>query len=247
MLLAVLAATLTVFHPAPLSEPYRAHHGAPMIATAATPAAPRCATSAPSTAAGYTAMFAGLDQREFGAADVGLSVVLSGGRSVWLFGDTFSTGRFVHSSAIVQDGGCLHVSNGGAQLLPNDDARHIYWVFAAEAVGGDAALVWGRSVTLTGKGPWDFEDGGAYRGYLVQFDATGDATILHKGPKVKSPAPDPGPMVMLGDHHFGYSIKAHPEARLASGKVLTSMAQNWDDGVLHPTEDYRLIFSEKAR
>ena len=39
----------------------------------------------------------------------------------------------------------------------------------------------------------------------VKVDTRGDLTFLRWGQREVSPAPDPGSMVMLGDHHFGYS------------------------------------------
>ena len=202
-----------------------------------------CAAPTPTTAAGFQAMFATVDTREFGAADVGISVKV-GGRSVWLWGDTFSEGRFVHSTAITQDRGCLRVSHGGAQLLPNDDAQHIYWIQSATS---DRSTPYGKppSVVITGSGAWDFRDGGFSRTAVTHLDADGDLTFVRWGAPVVSPAPDPGPLYVLGPHHYGYSVQTHPEFRLASGKTLVSMAQNWDDGVLHPFTDYRVLFSER--
>ena len=72
-----------------------------------------------------------MSPEQWGAADVSISVQLLDGRALWLYGDTFSTKRFVHSTAIVQDRGCLHVANAGDQLLPNDDDTHIYWIHDA--------------------------------------------------------------------------------------------------------------------
>lgn len=207
------------------------------------PAKATCAP-APTTAAGYAAMFATVDPAEFGAADVGISVPLADGRVVWLWGDTFSQGRFVHSTAITQDGGCLHVSHAGAQLLPNDDASHIYWIQSARAKGSTVAIT-ARSVVLTGKGAWDFRDGGFSRTATTRIDAAGNLTFVRWGAKIKSPAPDPGRLVALGPHHYAYSFQTHPWARLASGKTLTSNAQNWDDGKVRPFSEYRLMFSER--
>lgn len=79
---------------------------------------------APATADGYAQMFDQLDPAQWQAADVGITVAMPDGRSVWLWGDTFSEGRFVHSSAIIQTGSLLTVSHQGAQLLPDDGERY---------------------------------------------------------------------------------------------------------------------------
>lgn len=164
---------------------------------------------------------------------------------VWLFGDTFSTGRFVHSTAIVQTGGCLHVSHRGVQLLPNDSPSRIYWVRSARWYAG-ALRVTARLTILTGTGPWDFHDGGAQRTFTVTIDRAGDARVVRRGPLERSPAPNPGPMYRLDGqpHHFGYGRHVHPELRLSGGRVLVTICQNWDDGRLHPLRDYAPIFTQ---
>lgn len=220
--------------PAPIAD--RAAHRSPA----------RCAALAPTSVAGYTAMFAAVDPAAWGAGDVAISVPV-GPRSVWLYGDTFATGRFVHSSAITQDAGCLHVSRGGAQLLPNDDATHIYWVTSATSAPAGQVVVRARAIVLTGTGGWDFRDGGFSRDATTTLDAAGDLTFVSWGPRLRVPAPDPGPMYSYGPHHFGYGRLTHPELALASGAVLVSVSQNWDDGTLHRFADYRPIFSEARR
>lgn len=207
-----------------------------------------CFKATPTTAQGFANMFASVSTKEWGAADVSISVPLSDGRSVWLYGDTFSEGRFVHSTAIVQTKGCLHVSNGGAQLLPNDDDRHIYWIESGKQIIAGRLSVRARGVEITDpSNPWGFKDAGFSRDALVTVDYYGNLHFVSWGPKIVSPAPDPGQFVKLDDnpHHFGYSERAHPEFKLASGKTLWTTCQNWDDGVLHPFADYRPIFSER--
>jgi hypothetical protein len=161
---------------------------------------------------------------------------------VWLYGDTFSTGRFVHSTAIVQDKGCLHVSHAGAQLLPNDDAKHIYWIDSARPVPGGLAVK-ARAISLTGTCAWCFRDGGYYRTALVTVSRSGDAAFQRWTGRVVSAAPDPGWMYPYGPHHFGYARHVHPEFKLAGGGALVTTCQNWDDGVLHPMASYRPIFT----
>jgi hypothetical protein len=241
--LAIGASALT--HGAPAAQPAAAHPAA----TAATVALLRrtepvsCIKKAPTTTAGYTAMFAALPTALWGAAD-GAESLKVGARSVWFFGDTASTGRFVHSTAITQAGGCLHVSHGGAQLLPNDNPSHIYWIESARAVSATRVDVTARTVTLTGTGGWDFADGGYDRTAVTSLNATGDLTFSRWGPKVASPVPNPGPMYVYGPHHFGYGRHTHPELPLASHKMLVSTNQNWDDGHVHPYSAYRTLFTQ---
>lgn len=222
--------------------------------TSAAPA-PRCSAPAPSSAAGYRRMFDNLPAGQWGAADVAISKRLPDGRVLWLFGDTFSAGRFVHSSAIVQDRGCLHVVNAGKQLLPNLDPRHIFWIGSVRVEVGIGITVTARAITLTGRGPWDFRDGGYDQEFTFDLDAAGDvqgggkgtfggALANPVGPRLYEPAPDPGPMRIFGPHHFGYAEHRHPEAHLASGRTLVTICQNWDDRQPHALADYRPIFTE---
>jgi hypothetical protein len=227
-----------VAHPAADTTPAPAH--------TATKAAVTCTAPAPTSATGFTTMFAAVPPAQWGAADVSISVPLTGHRSVWLYGDTFSTGRFVHSTAIVQTGGCLHVSHAGAQLLPNDDATHIYWIQSAVARTGGLSIT-ARAITLTpGGGVWGFADAGYQRTAYATVNAAGDVTFARWTSKTVTPAPNPGALYSLGDgntHHFGYARHTHPEFKLTSGLTLTTTCQNWDDG-LHPVAQYRPIFTE---
>lgn len=205
----------------------------------------RCSTPAPTTASGYTQLWAGLDTAQWGAADGAESIPMPDGRIVWLYGDTFSNGRFAHSTAIVQTKGCLHVSHAGAQLLPNDDVHHIYWIeYGTPTSGG--LLIRARSVVLTGTCGWCFADGGFTHTAYVTLDRWGNLTFRRWVALTHDAAPDPGPLYDVGGpaHHFGYNRLAHPEARLASGAMLYTTCQNWDDGKYHPYASYRPIFTE---
>ena len=214
------------------------------LAAASVPAP--CAKKAPATAAGYARMFAALPTRQWGAADGALSLKV-GTRSVWFYGDTFSDGRFVHSTAITQNRGCLHVSHAGAQLLPNDNPSHIYWIqsAASTATKPTRITIRARAVTLTGTKAWAFRDGGYDRVAVATLNAAGDLTFAYWGRKIAAPVPDPGPMYIYGPHHFGYGRRTHPELKLASGKMLVTTCQNWDDNVLHPPSAYRVLFTER--
>lgn len=246
--LTVLASVLSFALASPsTAEEVPVRWGGPSVASVQAPVTTRCDKPAPSTAAGYARLWETLPADQWGAADVSISVPLRDGRVLWLYGDTFSAGRFVHSSAIVQDGGCLHVSKGGAQVLANDRADHIYWIHDARQRSDGLVAIRARLINLTGQGVWAFEDGGAWRTTLVRVSAAGDVVPVQRGPLVKGAAPDPGPMYRLDDNprHFGYARESHPWAKLTSGKTLTTTCQNWDDGVLHPMAEYRPIWSER--
>lgn len=213
-----------------------------------------CSTPAPDTPAGYAAMLnnTASPNSVWGAADLSISVPLPDGRDVWLYGDTFeSTGAFPHSTALVQDRGCLHVSNNGAQLLPNDDPQHIYWIASARQawrVGPNAINVTATAITLTGTGVWDFQYAGHMRTARVTINSEGDATFRFWVSDVVEPMPDPGPLFACETpqlpYHYCYSKHTHPEAHLADGKTLVTMCQGWTDG-LHPVADYRPLYSEQ--
>jgi hypothetical protein len=237
---------------------------APSVARVVAPAPAGCSKLAPVTVSGYSSMFAGIDQAVWGAADGALSLQV-GAVSVWLFGDTFSSGpdgrgRFVHSTAITQDGGCLHVSHQGAQLLPNGrtelapTAVHpslIYWIEGGRVTGPSTLEIAARAVRLVGTGPWDFRDAGYTRIAAVSLNAAGDLTFLRWIARFVRPAIDPGPMINCDapappqPHHFCYGRHAHPELHLADGRTLVTVSQNWDDGIRHPFPDYRPVFSER--
>lgn len=234
-----------------------------------------CTTPAPTTAAGYASAWAALPSSQWGAADVSISTKLLDGRDVWLYGDTVTASTtdgvgtpahphwtgFVHSTAITQDRGCLHVSHTGGQLLPNDDATHIYWIESATALTGDWAnwvKVKARLIVLTGTGAWAFQDGGADRTASVYVRPNGDVDFIGwDSSPVPGPAPDPGPFYPANPnvaHHFAYARHTHPELTLASHKTLTTTCQNDDDPIIvtssgawllpHPLAWYRPLWTE---
>lgn len=209
-----------------------------------------CARPAPSTAAGYADLFGTLDPRVWGAADVSISVPLPDGRELWLYGDTMSgadpqhLSGFVHSSAIVQSRGCLHVADGGRQLLPNVDPDHWYWIQGASA-HGTAVTMTARLIARTGPGPWGFADAGSTATFTAMVDAGGDLHLTGTPTVVAAPAPDPGPMLRLDGrpHHFGYARVVHPDLPLSGGRVLATTCQNWDGPGASGWADYRPLFS----
>jgi len=220
-------------------------------ASASTLALSTCQRPAPTTAAGYGTLFADLDPAQWGGGDGALTITL-GRRTVWLFADTLSVGRFVHSSAIVQDGGCLHVSHGGAQLLPDEPSvtgrPRIFWVHSARAARPDAIAVTARAIDLVGNGPWDFRDAGYFRTALVTVDDHGDVTFARWLDRRQSAPPDPGPLLDCETpapptpHHLCYGQHRHPALRLAGGRMLVTVSQNWDDGVPRPLVQYQPLF-----
>ena len=205
-------------------------------ATAATPtrpAAPLTPLPAPTTAQGYARMFAALPADQWGAADLGITVPL-GRRSVWLFGDTFSNDYgMVHSTAITQDGGRLHVSHQGQQLLPDEgtDAagrKVIYWIETARARDAHHLLVSAEQVSIGAANSWDFHRANVRdRQALLTVSANGDVTFT----RWLGWVPDPHISTWfegLGQPgHIGYAKHAHPELRLAGGAHLVTEAQNW--------------------
>lgn len=207
---------------------------------------PACTTPAPTTAAGYTRAFASLPASQWGAADVALSVPLPDGRIVWLWGDTLRAGPMVHSSAIVQTRGCLHVSRAGAQLLPNTSPTLIYWITGARTVGPGRLRVAARQIRLTGHCAWCFADNGLTRYATVTIDQDGDATFRGWSAVETHERLDPGPMIVYGPHHIGYQRRVHPEITLADGRHLVTTCQNWDDGRTHRLADYRPILAEES-
>lgn len=209
----------------------------------------RCPEPAPTTVLDYERLFSTVPSDQWGAADVSISVPLPDGRDVWLYGDTFTTsGHFFHSTAIVQDGGCLHVSNAGAQLLPDDDPKHVYWITSAVLSSSSTILVTAQAITLTGPGVWGFQDRGYARTAEVTVSPTGDLSFT--GWTTVTPGAVPAsPLLRIpgntDPHRFGYGLRLHPEARLADGATLTTISTNWDDLAPHPMISYRPVFGEE--
>ncbi|MGL5825537.1 MAG: hypothetical protein ACRCYU_12095 [Nocardioides sp.] len=204
----------------------------------------RCHKPAPATAAAYDALWLSLPDDEWGGGDVSISVPLADNRVVWLYGDTFSSGRMVHSSAVVQIGGCVRAANRGVQVLPNRADGSYYWIEAARAVDRDTLHISAEETRTTGTGAWSFQ----YTGYtaVAEVDVTpgGDLTFRRWVSRTQQPAADPGTLIDLPGPSFGYSVRSHPWARLASGETLYTMAQNYDDGLLRPPTAYRPLWHE---
>jgi hypothetical protein len=184
-------------------------------------------------------MFARTSVSEWAGGDTALTVTL-GRRHVWLFSDTLSTGRFVHSTAVTQTAGCLHVSHHGAQLLP-DSATGWYWITSAAAYGPSTLRIKAMTVRRTGAGPWDFTTGRSRYAIAVVRPA-GDVTFSRWLPGTLASDEATGVLARVGPGHVTYGRVVHRDIRLADGHYLVTVCQNWDDGVLHPLRQYAPLF-----
>lgn len=228
---------------------------APLLTGCADDPAPRltrCTAPAPASAAGYARLWDMIPDDQWAGGDVGISVLLPDGRSVWLYGDSWRPGAAdhvysVHSAAVVQDRGCVHASNGGAQLLPNEDATHVYWIESAALSGGQLVLR-ARCVQLTGRGAFAFADAGFSRIFTVTVSARGNLRVVRRSARIESAAAPPGrfftaagrPTATPEHDHFFYARHSHPEAHLAGGRrTLVTLAQGWDDGRLHTVPSWK--------
>jgi hypothetical protein len=208
------------------------------------------ATPAPTTVQGYRDMFDQVPVAEWGGADVSISVKMPDGRIVWLYGDTLSGNNgFVHSTAIVQDGGNLYVSHGGEQLLPDDEPHEgrerIYWIETAEVIGHDTILIKAQRTSIGTESVWDFHrDGEKSRAAIVKVEPNGDVTFDRWIGWTK--APDlPKDFVILGPNHFKYQPVVHEHIPLAGGGHLKTWSQNWDDSFAdHVEPDGSLSFKD---
>jgi DNA topoisomerase IB len=195
---------------------------------------------APKTAKGYQKMWDALDNAEWGGADISISTPLKDGRRLWLYGDTLSENNgFVHSTAIVQDGGTLHVSNGGKQLLPNDEPsggrENIYWIEKAQTREDGTVAVWAAPMSIGTDSVWDFRrDDPRSRVAIVSVDDEGNANF-DRWAGFRAAPPDSmidhggDDMEVVGPNHYTYQGFTH-DIRLANGEYLRTVNQNWDDG-----------------
>lgn len=204
---------------------------------------------APRTAAGYQQLWSTLDPIEWGAGDVSLSVRMPSrdGRitRVWLYGDTLRDGGIlVHSSAITQVGGSLHVSRHGNQLLPNGIDGSIYWIDDAQRVDGTARTIRlkARSMLVGDGGFWDFQDNGYWRYANVRLQDNGDVVFAQWVGKEFTDPPPPAYFEVDPDNpdHLYYSFRQH--VKLPDGQILRTKCQGWQDSQLHGWEASRPIF-----
>lgn len=103
----------------------------------------------------------------FVGADVGASVELSDGRSIWVFGDTIRAAGapgppLVRNSMLVVDSACIRAvstPDGGA-VIPDARDGTGYWPVTVDhlaVAGGDRVAVGLFRVRATGAGTWDFD------------------------------------------------------------------------------------------
>lgn len=196
----------------------------------------------PTTVAGYQRMFDRVDTAQWGGADISYSMDLPDGRRVWLYGDTLSGNHgLVRNTAIVQDGGTLHVSHGGKQVLPSEPTKNgrttIYWPETA-SVGADGDLrIVAAPISAGSKSVWDFHRTGPAtksRVAVVDVDAKGNLTFRkwtgwQARPDIDYDETGPSDIRILGPNHWGYAETTHPNITLTDGSRLITMSQNWDD------------------
>ena len=215
----------------------------------------------PTTVAGYQKMFDKVPVAQWGGGDVGISHLMPDGRRIWLYGDTVSGNNgFVHSTALVQTGGKLHVSQGGKQLLPNsgkdpaDPSRElIHWIDGVKQGPTPNTLVVSSMQMSVGKAnPWDFRKTreGQSKKALVKVDGAGNLTFVKWqgwGPVPQKNNPHlANDFQTVGPNHYTYGKVTH-DIKLADGSKLTTTSQNWDDPMTnHLNPDGSLKYSDWA-
>lgn len=216
---------------------------------------------APTTAKGYAKMFdEQVSTTIWGGADVSISVGMPDGRRVWLYGDTLSEKNgFVHSTAITQREGRLHVSDDGKQLLPNGATKNgrqtIYWIETAKATGKNRLEITSAPTSIGTKNVWDFYRADKRsRVAIAEVDATGNVKFVKwkgytKAPEISTDGED---VKVEGPNHYSYATVIH-NIKLKNGNYLTTRAQNWDDPIenhIGPNglrfKDWRPTFSEST-
>lgn len=128
----------------------------------------KCSKPAPTTAAGYQAMFNAKNDMSWSGGDQASSVRLPDGRVLWTFADTiqgkqtskggYAPGwRMVHNSFVIQDKGCLTGVNGknGREVIPNASSTQWYWPQHA-VIDGGKLIVFSTRVKKAGSGALGF-------------------------------------------------------------------------------------------
>lgn len=197
-------------------------------------------TPAPTSAKDFSLLWEKeVKPEEWGGADVSLSVKITDGRTAWLYGDTPSINNgFVNSSAIVQDGGNLHVSHGGKQLLPKGKAKDssgyhtVYWIEAARSAPDNGIIATVAETAIGGKSVWDFKrvNPNSWE-VLLKVTPTGDIDFVRWLKETAAPQLDHTLITFdkTNRHHFAYGKQEHQQFSLSSGKTLLTYSQNWDD------------------
>ncbi len=156
----------------------------------------------------------------FVGADVGASVQLSDGRSVWVFGDTIRAAsvpgpEMVHNSMMVVDKKCIRVvstPDGGA-VVPDGPDGVGYWPTTIDHLavpGGDKVAVGLMRVSPHGPGTWDFTIlGSALAEFWVPTGGTPELVqVVDVGGRARDDRPTWGVSVVVNDpwiHVYGTS------------------------------------------
>lgn len=191
----------------------------------------------PGSAAGVQRMFDNVPTSSWGGADVTLSLPLSRGRNLWLFGDTITPGKpYAHSTAMVQKDGRLRVANGARQILPNDSSGNIYWIEAAKYgwkrdAGGDFVYVTAAPMKIGTNGAWDFRRASS-NSRVARLYIRSDGEVFFKEWVKYVPAPAPfndlhWDKLSNGDIRYRYERRCHPEFKTKAGYYVKSVNQNW--------------------
>ena len=177
----------------------------PVTATVRTASAPvtadpapgaTCTKPQPRTAKQWQATFTAL-HGQWEGADVGSTVALPDGRTLWLFGDTLHRTEdglaSRHNSMLMGERGCLTPvpGPGGAEPLPTRGDGQWYWPTHG-LVDGGRLFVFASTVTATGKGAMDFTGTGTN---IAEFDlpAGKDPVLraIHPTPSTGAPETEP--------------------------------------------------------
>lgn len=183
---------------------------------------------------------------EWGAADMAISVKISDGRVVWLYGDTMSKNNgFVNSSAIVQSGSLLHVSHQGAQVFPKGRTEEfmgyktVYWIETARSTEDNKIIATVAETRIGTKSVWDFKREHNYsHEALLEVTASGDVNFVKWLSRVKPPKLNNELITFDAQNrnHFAYAKQEHKHFILASGETLLTYSQNWDN---IPNNDFK--------
>lgn len=215
----------------------------------------------PTTVEGYRQMFSKVDKEIWAAADVSISVTMRDGRRVWLYGDTFSKRYFmVNSSALVQLGSTIHVSNEGRQLLPtmrddNKGRKNVYWIESAKAISDDTIEISAAETWVSNIGSLSFgrKNPTLNRIARVKIDEYNNVNFVSWHGYAKRPALDTHFLSKEegGDGvegHLFYGKIVHKDIVLDSGKPLITICQNraktayTEDGLIDYSA-YRVVFT----
>ncbi len=146
---------------------------------------------------------------EWAGGDVLDAVALPDGRRLWIFGDTFygtvspegALGPdtvMVHSSAVIQDGGCFDpiVPPGGRSWAPGGSSSTWLWPQNA-AVAGDELVVFTTEIESRGNGVPG-----------LNFNVVGGVALIYRLDDLTAPAATITDVPAIDQHPFGWGIEA---------------------------------------